>query len=60
MDPDEYEARLTALNDYRLYRGQVDETDNLPTGIHASIVRWQLIELEDEESETVVSEDDEF
>lgn len=54
---DRFDSHLNALRDYQLYRGwtEVDETENLPPGIYASIVRWEptdpLEEAEEEDDE---------
>lgn len=40
----DYECYLSAYQDYRLYKsdiGAVDETENLPAGIFASIIRYE-------------------
>jgi hypothetical protein len=41
MNENDFDFYLNASRDYLLYRGLVDETDNLPPGIHASIWRYE-------------------
>jgi hypothetical protein len=51
---DQFDSYLNAQRDYQLYKGwtEIDETENLPSGIYASIVRWEpLHPLEEEEEE---------
>jgi hypothetical protein len=60
---DEYDGRLSALEDYRLYKADistVDETENLPNGIFASIIRHEPTnpcDLEDDDSVEDESDD---
>jgi hypothetical protein len=41
MNENDFDSYINASRDYLLYRGLVDETDNLPPGIHASIWRYE-------------------
>lgn len=61
---DKFDAYYNALRDYSLYKGYYDPTDDLPNGIHASIIRPEPThpsELEEqEESETQQETTDDF
>jgi hypothetical protein len=56
----QFNSYLNAQRDYQLYKGwtEIDETENLPPGIYASIVRWEpthpLEEAEEEGDEPPV------
>ena len=58
-----FDSYYNALSDYQLYcqeKGIVDETDNLPAGIHASVIRYQPTHPDlDEEEETNTKKNDE-
>lgn len=41
MNENDFDSYVNASRDYLLYRGLVDETDNLPPGIYASILRYE-------------------
>jgi hypothetical protein len=52
-----FDSFYNSRRDYELYQGIVDETDNLPAGIYASIIRYEptcpeeIEEIEEEESD---------
>lgn len=63
---DKFDACYNARQDYGLYKGYYDPTDDLPNGIHASIIRpepthpYELEEDEDLETQELLETIDEL